>query len=254
MIFKDKVVIVTGAGRGIGQAIAVKYARSGALVVVVDRQLDRAKETVKMISKMGERAIAVVSDITVYEEAQKMLAVTLNEFGGIDILVNNAGWDVVQPFFENTKELLVNLIAVNLKGCIYCCRVVGEEMIKNKKGKIVNISSDAGRIGSSEEAVYAAAKGGIIAFTKSLAVILAPYQINVNSISPGPTDTPAVRTGMRMNEKVAIEMERRRDMTPFKRYAKAEEVADAVLFLSSESANFITGQILSVNGGAIMVD
>ena len=115
MIFKDKVVIVTGAGRGIGQAIAVKYARSGALVVVVDRQLDRAKETVKMISKMGERAIAVVSDITVYEEAQKMLAVTLNEFGGIDILVNNAGWDVVQPFFENTKELWDNLIAVNLR-------------------------------------------------------------------------------------------------------------------------------------------
>jgi len=249
-----KVVIVTGAGQGIGQAIALNYSKCKAKVVVVDRQLERARETVTMIKDMGGKALAVAADVTLFHEVQEMLATTLEEFGDIDILVNNAGWDLVQPFFDNTQEMCDRLINVNLKGCIYCCRIVGEQMKKNKKGKIVNISSDAGRIGSSEEAVYAAAKGGVIAFTKSLAVILAPYNINVNSVSPGPTDTPAVRRGIELSPKIAEEMKKRKEMTPLKRYAKPEEIANAVLFLSSEASEYITGQILSVNGGAIMVD
>lgn len=161
---------------------------------------------------------------------------------------------MVEPFFENKKEVMDQLIEINLKGCIYCCRVVGESMIRQKYGKIINISSDAGRTGSGEEAVYAAAKGGVIAFTKSLAVILAPFNINVNCVSPGLTDTPAVRSGMAMSKSITKLMKRRKELTLFKRSARPEEVADAVLFLSSDAAKYITGQVLSVNGGAVMVD
>jgi 2-hydroxycyclohexanecarboxyl-CoA dehydrogenase len=249
-----KVVIVTGSGRGIGQAIALKFAEQQGNVIVVDRSKDRAQETAHRVEKAGGKALALKIDITNLTEVQEMTARTLDIFGRIDILVNNAGWDVVQPFFENKKELWDQLIDINLKGCIYCCRVVAESMIRKKYGKIINISSDAGRTGSGAEAVYAAAKGGVIAFTKSLAIILAPFNINVNSVSPGLTDTPAVRRGMAMSEKIAEIMNRRGELTLFKRWARPEEIADAVLFLSSDAAKYITGQVLSVNGGAVMVD
>jgi 2-hydroxycyclohexanecarboxyl-CoA dehydrogenase len=249
-----KVVIVTGSGRGIGQAIALKFAEQQGNIIVVDRIKDRAQETARKIEKVGGKALALEIDITDLTEVQEMTARTLDIFGRIDILVNNAGWDVVQPFFQNKKELWDQLIDINLKGCIYCCRVVAESMIEKKYGKIVNVSSDAGRTGSGEEAVYAAAKGGVIAFTKSLAVILAPFNINVNSVSPGLTDTPAVERGMAMSERIAEIMEKRKQFTLFKRWAQPEEIADAVLFLSSDAAKYITGQVLSVNGGGIMVD
>ena len=254
MEFKDKVVIVTGSGRGIGQAIALKFARHRASVIVADRNEARARETAKLVEEAGGRSQSLNTDVTDFREVQEMLGKTLEAFGTVDILVNNAGWDVVQPFFENPLELWDKLIDINLKGCLYCCRAVGELMIKEKKGKIVNISSDAGRVGAGAEAVYAAAKGGVIAFTKSLAPILAPYNINVNSVSPGLTATPAVQIGMAMNKIIADEMEKRAEMCPFKRAGKPEEVADAVVFLCSEAARFITGQVLSVNGGAITID
>lgn len=249
-----KVVIVTGSGRGIGQAIALKFAEQQGNIIVVDRSKDRAQDTAHKIEKAGGKAVALKIDITNITEVEEMLRRTLDIFGRVDILVNNAGWDVVQPFFENKKELWDQLIDINLKGCIYCCRVVAESMIRKKYGKIVNISSDAGRTGSGDEAVYAAAKGGVIAFTKSLAIILAPFNINVNSVSPGLTDTPAVERGMAMNERIAEIMEGRKQLTLFKRWAQPEEIADAVLFLSSDAAKYITGQVLSVNGGTIMVD
>ena len=254
MEFKDQVAIVTGAGRGIGRAIVLKFAEQQAKVVLLDRMEDRTIETARMVEEIGGKALALEIDVTKFDQVQEMLARTLKAFGKVDILVNNAGWDVVQPFFETPKELWDQLIDVNLKGCINCCRAVGEMMIRNMHGKILNISSDAGKTGAGEEAVYAAAKGGVIAFTKSLAMILAPYHINVNSVSPGVTDTPAVRRGMQMDKAIAELIKRREEATSFKRMALPEEIADAVLFLCSNAARYITGQILSVNGGAVMAD
>jgi 2-hydroxycyclohexanecarboxyl-CoA dehydrogenase len=254
MEFKDNVVVVTGSGRGIGQAIALKFAQSQAIVIVADRDEARARETAKIVEAAGGKALPQDTDVTDIRAVQELLRRTLDAFGTVDILVNNAGWDVLQPFFDNPLELWDRLIEINLKSCLYCCRVFGEVMMKTRQGKIVNISSDAGRIGSGAEAVYAAAKGGVIAFTKSLAAILAPYNINVNSVSPGLTDTPAVQKGMAMSKIIADEMKKRAELSLFKRAGKPDEVADAVLFLCSEAARFITGQILSVNGGALTID
>jgi len=254
MEFEDKTVIVTGAGRGIGQAIACMYARQKANVVVADRKEDRARETAGMIKREGGRAFFSETDVTNLKDINRMLERTLAEFGHVEILVNNAGWSVLRPFLDIPVELWDGLIDLNLKACMYCCRVVAENMVTRGEGKIVNIASDAGRIGSAEEAIYAAAKGGVIAFTKSLALNLAPYHINVNCVSPGPTDTPMVQKGMAMSQVIAEEMERRRKTIPFKRWAMPEEIADAVLFLSSSAANYITGQVLSVSGGLTMVD
>ena len=254
MGLKDKVVIVTGSGRGIGQEIAMKFARQQAKIAVVDRKKERAVESAKMVEHAGGKASALGTDVTNFNDVQIMLDKTLEAFGDIHVLVNNAGWSVLKPFFECPVELWDGLIDLNLKACMNCSRVVGEVLIKKGNGKIVNIASDAGRVGSADEAVSAAAKGGVIAFTKSMALSLASYHINVNCISPGPTDTPMVRKGIAMSEKIAEEMERRREAIPFKRWAKPEEIADAVLFLASDAANYITGQVLSVSGGLTMVD
>ena len=162
-------------------------------VVIADRNKSRALETSELVVKAGGKCLCLDTDVTDFSAIEEMLKKTLDSFGTVDILVNNAGWDVVQPFFENSLELWDQLIDINLKSCLYCCKAVGEHMIKMKQGKIVNISSDAGRKGSGAEAVYAATKGGVIALTKSLAPILAPFNINVNSVAPGLTDTPAVQ-------------------------------------------------------------
>jgi 2-hydroxycyclohexanecarboxyl-CoA dehydrogenase len=254
MEFKDKVVIVTGSGRGIGQAIALKFAKHQARVVVADRNEARARETARLVEEAGGRSLSLDTDVTKFQAVQEMLKSTIQTFGTVDILVNNAGWDVVQPFFENPPELWDKLIDVNLKSCLNCCRVVGELMMKEKKGKIVNISSDAGRVGARNEPVYSAAKGGVIAFTKSLAPLLAPYNINVNSVSPGLTATPAVQLGIAMSKAIAEEMGKRAEKSLFKRAGKPEEVADAVVFLCSEAASYITGQTLSVDGGSLTID
>lgn len=254
MEFRHKVVIVTGSGQGIGRAVALKFAEQQAKVVIADRNRARALETAGLVEQSGGKALPLETDVIDIRAVQEMLDKTIQAFGTVDILVNNAGWDVFQPFFENPLELWDQLIDINLKSCLYCSRVVGEVMLKNRQGKIVNISSDAGRVGSGAEAVYAAAKGGVIAFTKSLAAVMASYEVNVNSVSPGLTDTPAVKKGIEMSRDVAEEMKRRAEMSLFKRAGRAEEVADAVLFLCSKSAQFITGQILSVNGGALTID
>jgi 2-hydroxycyclohexanecarboxyl-CoA dehydrogenase len=251
---KDKVAIVTGSGRGIGQAIALKFAHQQAKVVVVDRNEKRADETVKMVENTGGKAISLGTDVTKLNEVQLMLENTLEAFGDIHILVNNAGWSMQKDFFESPVNRWDALIDLNLKSSIYTCRVVGEVMRRNGYGKIVNIASDAARMGSPDETVYAAAKGGIITLTKSLAISLAPQCINVNCVSPGIIDTPMVQNGLAMGGEIEAELERRREVVPFKRYGKPEEIADAVLFLASEAASYITGQILSVNGGISMMN
>ena len=245
---------MTGAGRGIGLAIALKFAEKKAKVVIADRNEKRAKEASRLVEKAGAETLSLGTDVTKYDQVQEMAEKTVEIFGKVDILVNNAGWAIQKPFFENPIEVWDDLIDVNLKGCLYCCRAVGEYMIKRGEGKIVNIVSDAGRMGSPHEAVYAIAKGGVITLNKSMAKVFAPYNINVNAVSPGMVATPLVTQAIEMSERIAKEMQRRMDEAPFKRWAEPEEIADAVLFFSSDASRYITGQVLSVNGGVLMLD
>jgi 2-hydroxycyclohexanecarboxyl-CoA dehydrogenase len=251
MNLEGKVAIVTGAGGGIGRGIALKFGSLGAHVVVADIKLEGARETVSMLEKGGTKSLALNTDITSLAQVQEMVKTTLSTFGKIDILVNNAGWDKIEPFVKNTPELWDRVIAINLKGPIYCTRSVLDPMIERKYGKIVSISSDAGRVGSTGEAVYSACKGGIIAFTKTMAREMARYQINVNCVCPGATDTPLLAEITR-GETGAKIIEAMVKAVPFRRLGKPEDIAGAVAFLASDEAAFITGQTLSVSGGLTM--
>jgi 2-hydroxycyclohexanecarboxyl-CoA dehydrogenase len=251
MDLKDRVAIVTGAGGGIGRAIAVKFAALGANVAVADIKDEGARETVSLVRKSGPQGLALNTDITSFAQVQEMARATVSAFGKIDILVNNAGWDKIEPFVKNSPDFWERVIAVNLKGPIHCTRAVLDPMMERKYGKIINISSDAGRVGSTGEAVYSACKGGIIAFTKTMAREMARYQINVNCVCPGATDTPLLAeiTGGETGAKVIEAMVK---AVPFRRLAKPEDIAGAVAFLASDEASFITGQTLSVSGGLTM--
>jgi 2-hydroxycyclohexanecarboxyl-CoA dehydrogenase len=251
MDLTDKVAIVTGAGGGIGRAIALKFGSLGARVTVADIKLEGGRETVSMLEELGTKGLALPTDITRPDQVQEMVQTTLSSLGKIDILVNNAGWDKVEPFLKNTPDLWDKVIAINLKGPISCARAVLDPMIERKYGKIISISSDAGRVGSTGEAVYSACKGGIIAFTKTLAREMARYQINVNCVCPGATDTPLLAeiTAGEAGAKIIDAMVK---AVPFRRLGKPEDIAGAVAFLASDDAAFITGQTLSVSGGLTM--
>ena len=251
MDLREKVAIVTGAGGGIGRAITLKFGSLGARVVAADIKVAGAKETLSLLEKSGAKGLALATDITDRGKVQEMVKATLDTFGKLDILVNNAGWDIIEPFAKNTPEYWEKIIAINLKGPIFCTRAVLDSMMERKYGKIVNISSDAGRVGSSGEAVYSACKGGIIAFTKTIAREMARYQINVNCVCPGPTDTPLLAEITR-GETGAKIIEAMTKATPFRRLAKPEDIAGAAAFLASDEAGFITGQTLSVSGGLTM--
>lgn len=251
MNLKDKVAIVTGSAGGIGRGIALKLSSLGAKVVVADIKVEAAKETLSLIEKGGGTGLVLNTDITDRNQVQEMVKSTLDKFGKLDILVNNAGWDIIEPFVNNKPDLWDKVIAINLKGPIYCTRAVLDHFISRQYGKIVNISSDAGRVGSSGEAVYSACKGGIIAFTKTIAREMARYKINVNCVCPGPTETPllAEMTKGEIGAKIIDAMTK---AVPFRRLAKPEDIAGAVAFLASDEAGFITGQTLSVSGGLTM--
>lgn len=250
MKLKDRVAIVTGSGSGIGRAIGLAMAREGARVAVVDLNEGGAQETVKEIQKEGGQAHAYKADITKKAQIEAMVADVIKRWGTVHILVNNAGWDKVEPFVQSTEETWDKVLAINLKGPIICTRAVLDEMIKNGYGKIVSIASDAGRVGSTGEAVYSAAKGGIIAFTKTIAREVARHRINVNCVCPGPTDTPLFAAVTAENPKLAESLKR---VIPFGRLGQPEDLPPAVIFLASDEAGFITGQTLSVSGGLTMV-
>jgi 2-hydroxycyclohexanecarboxyl-CoA dehydrogenase len=249
MRLKDRVAIVTGAGSGIGRAIALALAREGARVGVLDLNETGGQETVKEVEKEGGRARAWKADVTKKAQVEAVVAEAVRAWGTVHVLVNNAGWDKVEPFIQSAEETWDKVLAINLKGPIICTRAVLDEMIKNGYGKIVNIASDAGRVGSSGEAVYSAAKGGIIAFTKTIAREMARHRINVNCVCPGPTDTPLFATVAADNPKLAESLKR---VIPWGRLGLPEDLAPAVVFLASDEAGYITGQTLSVSGGLTM--
>jgi 2-hydroxycyclohexanecarboxyl-CoA dehydrogenase len=242
---KDRVALVTGAGRGIGRAIAERLAAEGAKVAALDLDESTARATAESIGAIGLRM-----DVTDGASVNTAVAEVERRLGPADILVNNAGWDKAEPFVKSAEETWDKVIAINLKGPIRMTRAVLDGMIERRRGRIVSIGSDAGRVGSSGEAVYSAAKAGIIAFSKTLARELARYQINVNVVCPGPTNTPLLAEVGAGNPKLAEALKR---AVPFGRIGEPEEIAAAVAFLASDDAAYVTGQTLSVSGGLTMV-
>jgi 2-hydroxycyclohexanecarboxyl-CoA dehydrogenase len=250
MEISNKVAVVTGAGRGIGEAIALKLAEYGADVVVADIDEETARSTSEQVAqKYGVRSVPMHVDVTSLDQTRKMVDETLTQLGGLDILVNNVGWDVAQKFWETSQDFWDKVIDINYRGPLNCCFSAVHHMIENQSGKIVNIGSDAGRVGSSGETVYSGCKGGVIAMTKSLAREVARYRINVNCVCPGPTETPGHIEGTTPKLREALKR-----AIPFGRVATPEELANAVLFFASPLSDFVTGQVLSVSGGLTMVD
>jgi 2-hydroxycyclohexanecarboxyl-CoA dehydrogenase len=246
MEMQGQTVIVTGGASGIGKATAFLLAREGARVFVGD--VDEAGGRAAAAEGAAERlAIQYLPlDLTDTRSIEVFAAALHQRTEQVDGLVNGAGWDQIQPFLENPPEMWDRLIAINLMGAVRLTRDVLPPMVAARAGKIVNVSSDAGRVGSMGETVYAAAKGGLIAFTKSLARELARYQINVNCVCPGPTDTPLFqRQPERMKEALTRAI-------PFRRIAQPIEIAQAVLFFLSRRSDYVTGQVLSVSGGLTM--
>ncbi len=250
MQLKDRVVIVTGGGSGIGRSTCLTLAAQGASVAVADLDAGRAQGVAGEIEKAGGRALPVKVDVADGPSVRAMVQGVIGRFGRVDGLVNNAGWDKVEPFLESTEETWDKVLAINLKGQILCARAVLDDMIARGAGRIVNIASDAGRVGSSGECVYGAAKGGVIAFTKGLAREVARYKINVNCICPGPTETPLFAQVSAGNPKLAEALKK---AIPWRRLAQPEDIAGAVAFFLSDAAGYITGQTLSVSGGLTMV-
>jgi len=250
MNFIEKVAIVTGGASGIGKATVVKLISLGAKVAIVDINYEQALQVKNELEQMGGHAAAIKTDITDFNQAKEMAKKVKNLFGKINVLINNAGWDKIVPFMDMEPTLLNKLIDINLKGAIYCTRAVLEYMIEQGEGgKIVNVASDAGRVGSTGESVYAAAKGGVLAFTKSIAREMARYNILVNCTCPVPTNTPLFNDVETSMPKLIEAVKR---AIPLKRIAKPEEQANAIVWLASDEASFVTGQVLSVNGGMNM--
>lgn len=241
-----RVAVVTGAGRGIGRGIANKLATEGAKVVATDIDEGMARGTAQAI---GGESIGLRMDVTSRESVAAMVSEVMERCGRIDVLVNNAGWDKVGLFLQSNESDWEKVIAINLYGTLNCCKAVLPVMVAQGYGKVINISSDAGRVGSSGEAVYSAAKGGIIAFTKTIAREMARHRINVNCICPGPADTPLFAELGEDNPKLRESLEK---AIPFRRLARPEDIANAAAFLASNEAEYITGQTLSVSGGLTM--
>lgn len=244
MELENRVAVVTGAASGIGRAIAVGLAAAGATVAAVDRDADGLAGTVEAI---GGRARAHRADLGDKDAILALRDEVVAVHGVPDVVVNAAGFDRVEPFMENDDALWEALAAVNFLGPVRLTHAFLESVLAAERTvKIVNIASDAGRVGSMGETVYAGTKGGLIAFTKSLAREMARHRITVNCVCPGPTDTPLLAT---LPEKVRDALVR---AIPFRRLAAPEEIADAVLFFASDRANYVTGQVLSVSGGLTM--
>jgi 2-hydroxycyclohexanecarboxyl-CoA dehydrogenase len=244
-----KVAIVTGAAQGIGRAIASRLAAEGAKVALADIQLDSAETAAAEIRLTGAQTIAVHLDVTKLDDAIAAADRVEHELGPIDILVNNAGWDALHPFLETGPELWDKLIAINFRGVLNCCKAIAPLMQSRGSGKIVSISSDAARVGSTGEAVYAGCKAAIIGFSKTLARELAASHINVNVVCPGPTETALLKSAMAGREKVLESMARG---IPFRRLGQPADLVGAVAFFASSDSDFVTGQVLSVSGGLTM--
>jgi 2-hydroxycyclohexanecarboxyl-CoA dehydrogenase len=232
---QERVALVTGGARGIGRAIAQALAADGRRVAVAD-----------LLEADVDGALAVALDITDPASVARAVGEVEQALGPVDILVNNAGWDEMRPFLETDEPFWDRVLDINLKGGLRMTKATVPGMVERGWGRVVNIGSDAGRVGSSMEAVYSAAKGGVIAFTKTLAREIARTGVTANTVCPGPTRTPMLAE---MEPKMVERLER---AVPMRRLGEPDDVAAAVAFLASERAGYITGQTLSVSGGLTM--
>jgi len=246
MKLEDKVAIVTGAGQGIGRAIALTLAREGADVVVNDVDLELAEKVAGEIKSQGRQAQAIKADVSNSEEVNQLVNKTLDNFKRIDILVNNAGIDKLIPAIELTEALWDSMININLKGQFLCSQAVGRQMIKQKRGKIINIASIAGHVAQPGQAAYGASKGGVLQLTKVLAIEWAKHNINVNAVSPGATITPMVENIIKEHPDI---LKNYLGRIPSRKIAKPEDIANAVLFLASPESDDIIGQEIIIDGG-----
>ncbi len=245
----ERVALVTGAARGIGRAIALTLVADSRLVAAADVLADEAAETA---AAAGERSIAVELDVTSAESVDAGVARVQDELGPIDVLVNNAGWDELRPFLETDEAFWRRVVEVNFLGCVRVTHAVLPGMVERGFGRVVNIGSDAGRVGSSLESVYSGAKGGIIAFTKTIARETARAGVTANTVCPGPTRTPMLEGMAAASERGRKLHEALERAIPMRRLGEPDDVAHAVAFLASDGAGFITGQTLSVSGGLTM--
>lgn len=251
---KGKAVIVTGGARGIGRAVVQSFAEAGADVVIADLRFEDARTAaLNTAETFHRRVVAVQTDVTKREDVERLRDEALGLFGKIDVLVNCAGWDRLLPFLKTTPDLWQKVLSINFFGVVNTCHVILPHMVERKRGAIVNISSDTGRVGSFGEAIYASSKAAIMAFSKTIAREHARDHIRVNVVSPGLCDTPLIDEMRSDDEFTAKILGSIVNFIPMKRLGKPEEVAPMVLFLASEAASYITGQVFSINGGLNMV-
>jgi NAD(P)-dependent dehydrogenase (short-subunit alcohol dehydrogenase family) len=250
MRLQDKVAIVTGSTKGIGRAIAIGYAKEGAAVVICGRSEDLAKGLADELTKQGHKAVAMKMDVTSVDSINKVVDDVVRQFGRIDILVNNAGISPIWKRAEDTgKDAWDQIIATNLTGTFLCSQAVGKVMIKQKSGKIINMTSVGGEVALPRLVAYCASKAGIISLTQVLAAEWAQHNILVNAIGPSYVETEFT-AGLRGNERIYDEL---KSKNLLKRFAQPEEVVGVAVFLASDESNYITGQTMFVDGGWLAV-
>jgi len=243
---EDKVAVVTGSARGIGRAIALALAKDGANIVVSDIDEEEMNLVRQEVENVGRRAIVCKANVSIKKEVNHLMDMTIREYGKIDILVNNAGTAILNLIEDFTEEDWNKVLSVNLNGVFFCSQAAGKEMIKKKKGKIINITSIRGKVAEPMRVAYTTSKAAVIALTKSLAVEWAKYNIEVNAVAPNYVKTKLVQMAM---DKGVISEEAIIRRTPKGRLATAEEIAEVVKFLASDKSNYITGTTIYVDGG-----
>jgi NAD(P)-dependent dehydrogenase (short-subunit alcohol dehydrogenase family) len=249
MRLKGKVAVVTGGAQGIGEAYSLGMAQEGASVTVADVDVKAGERVVAEIAKAGGKALFVKTDVSRKADAEKMVAETVKQFGGLDILVNNAAILFTAPVLETTEEMWDKLLAVNVKGSFFCAAAAAREMIKRKSGKIINISSIAAIGGQAGLCGYSSTKGAVLTMTKVFALELSPHNIQVNAILPGTTDTGMAKAAMadpNWTKQVLAGI-------PMKRLGRTRDLLGAVLYFATEDSDYCTGQTLIVDGGYSMV-
>jgi NAD(P)-dependent dehydrogenase (short-subunit alcohol dehydrogenase family) len=239
----DRIAVVTGAGSGIGRAVALGFAAQGDRVIAADLDEAAAQATA---AQAPDRITALPVDVADRTRVDALRDRVTADVGTPSVLVNAAGWDRTAQFLDATTEFAEKVVAINYLGPVHMCSAFLPGMIEAGGGRLVNLASDAGRVGSAGESIYAGAKGGVIALTKSLAREMARHQITVNCVCPGPTDTPLFAAQPEKLKEALVKA------IPFRRLARPEEVAAPVLFFASDAASFITGQVISVSGGLTM--
>ena len=250
MRFKDRVVVVAGGAGGIGGAIAQGFAREGSMTIILDSTEEGAQKVVREIESNGGKAFMVVADATKEDAVNDAISSIAEKFGRIDVLVNSIGWNKPMPFLETPESIWYRIIELNLMVTVRLCKAVVPYMIKQKFGRIINFSSQQGRRAAPQAAPYAASKAAIISLTKSLAADTAERNIRVNAVCPGIVDAGLTKQFIKNSPHYIEEM---MPQTPMRRMCPPEEIASVVMFLASDESSYMTGQSLSVDGGAIML-